>query len=247
VRGGLVLLTAVLVAAPGSAHAGRTFYGWLYGSEVMPERGVELQSWITEKNFENRKEDNWLFSAQIGVTDQLELGLPLEIDWARVTDPMTGMATASTRFARFGAEARYRFVTQDPVDAPALVPLLRVGVKRLVAERDGVQPEADFVLSYESGIVLVLVDLGFVAQVGIKGDDYYSFRPGAGVSVLAIDALRFGAEFFSELNNAYDSWYIAGPNMSWTHGRFWISAAFGAGLNRDRIKSAPRIQWGIAF
>jgi hypothetical protein len=240
-------LTAVLVAAPGSAHAGRTFYGWLYGSEVMPERGAELQSWITEENFTNVKEDNWLLSPQIGVTDQLELGLPLEIDWARVTDPTTMMTSASTRFARYGLEARYRFVTQDPVDAPAFVPLLRVGVKRLVAERDGVQPEADLVMSYETGIVQVLVDLGFLAQVGIKGDDYYAFRPGAGFSVLAIDDLRFGAEFFSEINNGDENWFIAGPNMAWTHGRFWLSAAFGVGLNRDVIKTAPRLQWGIAF
>ena len=246
-RGGLVLLTAVLVAAPGSAHAGRTFYGWLYGTEVMPERGAELQSWITEENFENRKEDNWQFSPQIGITDQLELGLPLEIEWFRVTDPTTMMTTAGTVFSRFGAEMRYRFVTQDPVDAPALVPLLRVGVKRLITQRDGFEPSADFVVSYESGIVQVLVDLGFIAQVGIKGDDYYAFRPGAGISVLAIDDLRFGAEFFSELNNDGDSWYIAGPNMAWTHGRFWMSGAFGVGLDQDRIKTAPRVQWGIAF
>src|SRR5262245_49821472 len=140
-----------LVAAPGSAHAGRTFYGWLYGSEVMPERGVELQSWITEKNFEFREETNWLFGAQVGITDQLELGLPLEIDWFRDIDPMTMMTTGvGTRFARFGAELRYRFVTQDPVDAPAVVPLLRVAAKRLIGDRGGIQPEADFVLSYES-------------------------------------------------------------------------------------------------
>ncbi|HEX5060478.1 MAG TPA: hypothetical protein VFV99_14020 [Kofleriaceae bacterium] len=244
-RGGLVLLTAVLVAAPGSAHAGRTFYGWLYGTEVMPERGAELQSWITEENFDNLKQDSWQFSAQIGITDQLELGLPLEIDWFRDTTTMP--PTAGTVFSRFGADLRYRFVTQDPVDAPAIVPLLRVGVKRLITQRDGFQPEADLVVSYESGIVQAEVDLGFLAQVGIQGDDYYAFRPGAGVSVLAIDDLRFGAEFFAEINNADDSWYIAGPNMAWTHGRFWMSAAFGVGLDQDRIKTAPRVQWGIAF
>lgn len=246
-RGGLVVLTAALLAAPGSAHAGRTFYGWLYGSEVMPERGAELQSWITEQNFENLKVDSWLFGVQVGVTDQLEIGLPVEIDWFRATDPTTNMTTAGTVFSRFGAEARYRFVTQDPVDAPAIAPLLRVGVKRLITQREGFQPEANLVVSYESGIVQVLVDLGFVAEIGIKGDDYYAFRPGAGVSILAIEDLRFGAELLAELNNTEDSWYIAGPNMSWTHGRFWISGAFGVGLDQDRIKTAPRVQWGVAF
>jgi hypothetical protein len=247
VRGGLVVLTAALVAAPGAAHAGRTFYGWLYGSEVMPERGAELQSWITEHNFENRVETNWLFGAQVGVTDQLELGFPLEIDWSRDTDPVTGAVTSvSTRFARFGMEARYRFVTQDPEDAPALAPLVRVGVKRLILDRDAVQPEADFVISYESGVVQVLADLGFVAQLGPDVQEF-QFRPGAGVSVLAVDDLRFGAEVLAELRSEGKSWVIAGPNVSWTHGRFWISGVFGIGLVQDRIKTAPRVQWGIAF
>src|SRR6266496_326668 len=101
VRGGLVLLTAVLVAAPGSAHAGRTFYGWLYGSEVMPERGAELQSWVTEENKPKVAETSWLLAAQVGITDQLELGFPTELTWEKDD---TGMA--STRFNRFGVEAR---------------------------------------------------------------------------------------------------------------------------------------------
>ena len=245
-RVGLVLLTAVLAFAPGSAYAGRTFYGWLHGSEVMPERGAELQSWITEENYENRVETNWLLGAQIGVTDQLELGFPLEIDWSADTDPMTGATTASTRFARYGIEARYRLVTQDPVDAPALVPLVRVAVKRLILDRDAVQPEADLVLSFESGIVQVLADLGVVAQIG-PDDQQVQFRPGVGVSVLYAHDLRLGLEAFAEIPSEGDAWVIAGPNLSWTHGRFWISGAFGIGLLQERIKTAPRVQWGIAF
>jgi hypothetical protein len=239
-------LTVALAAAPGTAHAGRTFFGWLYGSEVMPERGAELQSWITEENFDLRAETSWLFSAQIGVTDQLELGLPLEFDWTRVTNPMTMMDTTSTRFSRFGIEGRYRFVTQDPVDAPAIAPLLRVGVKRLIGNRDGVRPEADLVISYESGIVQLLADLGFAADID-PDDQVYEFRPGAGISVLAADDLRFGLEAFSVIKSEGGSWVITGPNLSWTHGRFWISGAFGIGLVQDRIQTAPRVQWGIAF
>ena len=240
----LVLLTAALVAAPGSAHAGRTFYGWLYGSEVMPERGVELQSWITEMNFEGHEESSWLFGAQVGVTDQLELGFPVEFDWlhdSELTPP------ARTRFASYGIEARYRFVTQDPVDAPALVPLVRVGVKREFSDHLGFHPELDFVLSYESGIVQVLVDLGVVAQLSSSNGNTVEFRPGAGVSVLAVEDLRFGAEFIAHMPNSGDSWLVAGPNIAWTHGRFWISGMFGIGLNQNYINTAPRVQWGIAF
>jgi hypothetical protein len=235
-----------MVAAPGSAEAGRTFYGWLYGTEVMPERGVELQSWITEENFDPREETNWLFGAQVGITDQLEIGFPLEIDWFRDVNPVTMQPFAATVFARYGIEGRYRFVTQDPVDAPAIAPLVRVAAKRIIGDRDAVQPEADLVVSYESGATQIIVDLGFY---GVISDDtqIFEFRPGAGVSVLAIDELRFGAEVFAKIKTEGESWVVAGPNMSWTWGRFWISGSFGIGLVQDRIKSAPRVQWGIAF
>nr|MBA3458146.1 hypothetical protein [Deltaproteobacteria bacterium] len=44
------VLAAGVLAAPAMASAGRTQYGWLFGTEVMPERGAELQTWIDEQN-----------------------------------------------------------------------------------------------------------------------------------------------------------------------------------------------------
>lgn len=212
----------------------------------MPERGVELQSWITEENFAERTQTSWLFGALVGVTDRFELGFPLEIDWFRGPGQMPGTTIAATQFSRFGIEGRYRFVMQGPVDGPAVVPLVRVAVKRLTANRDAVQPEVDFVLSYESGIVQVLADLGFAAVLD-PDDQAYELRPGLGVSVLVADDLRVGAEGFAKVRSEGGSWVIAGPNLSWTHGRFWISGAFGIGIVQDRIETAPRVQWGIAF
>ena len=45
-----VVALATIAIGHGSASAGRTYYGWLYGTEVMPERGVELQTWVLEKD-----------------------------------------------------------------------------------------------------------------------------------------------------------------------------------------------------
>ena len=72
-------------------------------------------------------------------------------------------------------------------------------------------------------------------------------RPGAGVSFKAVGDLRFGAEVFAEINidSKATSWAAAGPNLAWSHGRFWLSAAFGIGLYH--VDTAPRVQWGIAF
>jgi hypothetical protein len=236
---------AVLVAAPALAHAERTQYGWLYGTEVQPERGAEIVSWIDEENDRQPGDlywTRWGFSALVGVTDQLTIGLPLEFLWrdSAASDP-------SFTWQRYGLEARYRFVSQDPVDAPPFAPLARVAVYRDVTARDRVDVEADLVASTttESGSVMALVDVGFAGKFG--DDTHVELRPGAGISVRAVGDLRVGAEVYSELSldSGGTKWAVVGPNVAWTHGRFWVSGAFGIGVYH--IDTAPRVQWGIMF
>ncbi len=228
------------------ASAGRTQYGWLFGTEVMPERGAELQTWIDEENGrgpENIHWTTWGFTALVGVTDQLELSFPLEFLW-RDSDAFEPSFT----WSQYGVEARYRFVSSDPVDAPPFAPLARIAVKRDVTVRDLVVVEADLVASTTtpSGTVMALVDLGVTAGI-TKDKQSIELRPGAGVSFRAVGDLRIGAEVFAEINidESEQSWAAAGPNLAWSHGRFWLSAAFGIGIYH--IETAPKVQWGIAF
>jgi hypothetical protein len=211
----------------------------------MPERSVELQTWISEEN-KNEAEANlsrsiWGASPLIGVTDQLELALPLEVWWSR-----TPGAPGVTQLNNYGVEARYRLVSQDPEEAPPLAPLVRVGVRRSVGLRDTMNPEIGLVTTYETGIVVVAADLGLGAAL-TRDDAKFEFRPALGISFLAVGDLRFGAEAFAEipLEETGDTWIVAGPDLSWTHGRFWLSATYGIGLKN--VKDAPRMQWGIAF
>ena len=237
----LVLLAACLV--PRTAYAGRSFYGWLYGTEVLPERGVELQTWILEANDKygtHSKESSIWWGPLIGVTDQLELSLPIEMEWT--TDDTRTRFT----FRRFGIEAHYRMASSDPADAPAFVPLVRVAVKRDVSVRDDVRFEGDAVASYETGPVHMMVDVGFVTDIA-PGVRHTEVRPAAGVSVRVAGDFRVGAEMYSELSldSRGESWAAVGPDVAWTHGRFWLSAAFGIGVYH--IRTAPRVMWGIAF
>jgi hypothetical protein len=243
----LVFLACVL---PRTAHAGRTYYGWLYGTEVVPERGVELQTWVQDENdkYSSRNKETWLaWGPLIGITDELELGLPVELEWADVpmSDSMPGRRVSFT-FKRFGIEARYRLAPPDPVEAPALVPLVRVAVKRDVTARSNVRVEGDAVVSYQAGTLQLLADIGFTGDLASSAS-HLELHPGVGVSVAATSELRVGAEIYSELSldTRAESWAVAGPDLSWTHGRFWVSGAFGIGLYRVQV--APRVIWGIAF
>jgi hypothetical protein len=247
-----------LVAASGTARAGRTFYGWLYGTEVMPERGVELETWIDERNiqFQSTKdhETTWWVGALVGITDQLELALPIESKWYTEENPAAGFVGGTVAPQRYGVELRYRFVTQDPEHAPAFVPLVRVAIKRDIT--GALRPEADIVASYSCGRVHVSVDAGIVADVSTStaftatnGTHHVEFHPALGASIRVVGDLRLGAEAFGELsldaNEDGHSWAAAGPNIAWTHGRFWLSGAYGIGVYG--IQSAPRLVWGVAF
>jgi hypothetical protein len=246
VRGGLVLL-ALLV--PATAHAGRGFFGWLTDTDVMHERGVELQNWVDEENHNDAANGlsvtTWGVAPFIGITDQLELNMPIEILWfGRTGGP------AGTSFANAGAELRYRLVTTDPEDKPPFAPLVRVGARRLTFNRDAIETSVGFSGSFESGIVHALAD---VAVVGTIDDDSdFEIYTGAGVSIEVYDDVRVGAETFARISleepqmpGAATNWIIAGPNASWTHGRFWLSATYGIGIKN--IGTAPRVVWGIAF
>jgi hypothetical protein len=239
---------ALVVVAPAQAHAGRTFYGWLYGTDVMPERGAEIHTWISDesdlKDEGHADETQWLIQPTIGITDQVELLLPVDFVWSKVPG---AMPSARTALFSYGAEVRYRMVSSDPVDAPPLVPLLRVAVKRIIVERDTVQPEADLVVAYQQDRINATADLGFQGDVS-QNTQHFELHPGAGVSIETLPQLRFGAEVFAEImldDNAGSTWATVGPNMAWSHGRSWISAAFGVGVYN--IKDSGRLQWGIAF
>ncbi len=244
-----MIVAAVLIGsilAPGVASAGRTHYGWLFGTEVLPERGAEIESWVAEENRKkpgNVSESSLWWAALVGITDQLELALPVELAWERV-----GGEAPSFTLTKFGVEARYRLVSQDPVDAPPFAPLVRVAIMRDVTARDSVRVETDLVASTttQSGSVHALVDLGVAGD--ISGDvHHFELRPGAGVSLGVVGDLRLGAEVFAQLSldSGATSWAVVGPNLAWSHGRFWLSAAYGIGVYQ--IKDAPRIVWGIAF
>jgi hypothetical protein len=242
------VLFALLALASREARAGRSGFAWFFDSEVVPERGVELETWVIDENsLGDDDRDTTLVQWQptVGVTDRLELALPVELDFIEVDDPMVG---GDTQLANYGAEVRWRLVAQDPVEAPRVAPLIRVAAKRLVAARERMRSEADVVVSADLGHCWRFVaDLGAWYDVG-TGEDYLSLRPGAGVNAPIAPDLRVGVEAFGNFKRDQlesTDWLVVGPNLAWVHGRFWLAASFGIGL--FGIDSAPRINWAVAF
>jgi len=236
---GVIIVLVLLASAERRACAGRSRFGWLYDVDTIPERSVELETWLIEEDGPGAASENTLWTAPvIGVTDRLELALPVELDWD------SDGTTSNTRLARLGAELRWRLVSTDPVDAPAFVPLVRLGVKRLLDQRDGARVEPGVVLGFDAGRVHLGLDAGVVLDVG-QGHSYLTV--GLGTSVRLTDDLRVGAEGYLERNlqGGDASWIAAGPNLSWTHGRFWLTLVVPVGLHN--LDAAPRLNWAVAL
>jgi hypothetical protein len=255
------VVAAGVTAMSGIASAGRTDFAWPYDTETLPKRGVELQTWIVElddlgtgsSGLHLQQTDVW-WETLIGVTDQLELSIPMIFKW----EHGDGVQNNFT-FERYGLEGRYRFVEREDESgtAPAVVPLVRAAVFREVTNRGGIGFEGDLVLSYTAGpfhavadarFAYTHVDLSASQMAAGKQAENYMAAPSVGISIKAVDDLRVGVEGYAQIamtGSHEQDFYIAGPDLSWTHGRFWITAVAGIGLHN--IHAAPRVIWGVLF
>jgi len=230
---------SVVAGLASTAHAGRSHFAWSYGTDIIPERGLELESWINEENQKDGStsgETSFWWGPVLALTEHVEFAISMEAhDEAGVTG-----------FERWGADVRYRPQSPDAVDAGPFATKFRAGVKRLIHDRAGVRGEADAIASYTDGRVFVLFDAGAVYE-HVPDADEAELRPSGGVSVRAVDDLRFGIETYSELiiKGAGTSWLVVGPTVSLTRGRFWGAATMGIGV--FGIRDAPRLTFGVAL
>lgn len=221
-----------------SAMAGRSSFGWLTPTDVAPDRSVELESRVTDENDKGPLHDrstSLALAPAIGLTDCVELHLPVEMTWRSETGSRSDFT-----LSRFGADVRYR------LSRSRLTPLFRFALERDVTIRNLAHAELDLAVSYEAGAALILVDAGVTFEAN-RGGVHFEARPGAGLSVRVNADVRLGAEIFGahSFDTAAESWAAAGPNLAWRHGRFWFAGSFGIGIHN--ISSAARLVWGIGF
>lgn len=254
---GRVVLVSVLLlgwlCAP--AQAGRTPFGWLEDVETQPERGAEIEMWFGELNqwhrdiFDTR--EDWSFvgwAAALGITDRLELRIPLEM----VSSVGHG---GGARLHNYGLEGRWRLASSDPLEAPAVVPLVRLRAQRMVGAGRIYRLQPGAVVSADLGRVRFTADASVSVDFDASRTDevLFSFHPFVGVSVATVDKLRVGAEVggiltpgaFERGYGAAEPWFGFGPNLAWSHGRTWLSGALIKGT--AHAVWAPRINLGIAF
>lgn len=244
---GLVLCIAAGLVLPATAHAGRRAFTWIYDTEVVPERGAEIETWVTDRVQPTPKDtrDFW-WAPIVGLTDRIELALPMELQWSQATD--------KTQVLDYGAELRIRLANPDRLLAGPAVTALRVGLYRPLRGKDAVRPELDVIESLDIG-----EHLHVVANLGARYSEYGGglvAAYGLGAQWTASEAWRFGLESFGirglvapDVPNAKvnPGFTVVGPTVGLTHGRTWITFGMLKGVTDNAPVYMSRLLWAIAF
>jgi hypothetical protein len=235
---GIALIVVVALANP--AEAGRTVYGWLPATETVPDGALAIESSVFERDDlgdTHERADVLVLAPVIGVSDRLELALPIELASITATDVAPGVY-----FTRLGIEGRYRFAERDA----SLVPLVRAAVFRDTVIRTGVRIEAEVGVTYQRDRLHVELAAGIASDFNI-GHFHNEYRLGAGASFRVRRCLRLGGELHAEVtrDSIGTTWAALGPTLAWSHRRFWLSGALDLGIHN--ITAAPRLSWGMAW
>lgn len=237
VRWVLALAVGWVVLGQRDAAADGRRFAWLWDTETLPERTVDLEWWASEETDSNAM---LTIATVVGITDTLELAVPLEVTWRARTD--------STDFSSYGLELRWRLVSADPGKAGPIVPFVRVAVRREI-QLDAASIEGEAAVTVD-----LTPNLRAVADLGITGvtriDEVYS-TGGVGMSYTLVQDLHVGFELYAwktvSSNGPGETWFSVGPNLSFSHGRFWITAALPIGINSSAPDFLPRVIWGTAL
>ncbi len=245
-----LILTLTIGALATDAWAGRRPFIWVWDTEVLHEREVELEQWIWEKRSEDR-DSMWLWWAPIfGLSDTLELAIPLEGSswWARKPAAVAGgqeIRVTGTQIEAYGLSLRWRLAPNDPEESGPLVPLLRFAVKRTVGHKLTWQVEANAVLSYDIEKLHTTLDVGVLWRTSSVAVGWLSYA--WGVAWGAQDGLRVGGEVFGEvaLVDGGKTFTMVGPDIGWSHGRSWFSLGVLAGVSGPAPDLMPRLIWAF--
>ncbi len=236
-------IVALPLFFPSLAFAGREPFNQVLDNEVLPARGAELESKITDKigtpGGAGDETASW-WGVAFGLSDQVELVLPLEVSYSH--------ADGTTNFTRYAAEVRWRMAKPGPPVVMRPIPMLRLAVERGNSSQT-LEAQADLTVGTDlSKKVHTAVDLGgnFVSDASES-----TGHLGIGVTGNVTGALRLGGEV--DANAAFIPTFsgpnlAAGPDVSYTTGPFWITAGGVVGLGATIPDPVVlRLSWGVEF
>jgi hypothetical protein len=247
VRGVVLLLGLCASVAPRLAEAGRRPFIWGLDTETVPQGDVELEQWLWARTQSpdlkaDRPAVYWIWwGPVVGVSNHLEVAAPFQV---------SATGAGPTALESFELDVRYRIFSRT--EQEGFQPLLRAAWHQAIQTKNPSRLDANAVLSYGPPDALhAVVDLG--VRLGVASDMSALGTYDAGLSYAFFEGeLKVALELFGEvgLSNDATQHHFVGLNVSWTRGRFWVTAGTLVGLtaiSENTPSFMPRLIWAIAL
>lgn len=222
-RGALSSL-CVVAALTASADAGSRRFTYSYETTTMSKGAMELESWVTWKTDKASDPDFERFDIrhefEYGVTDRLQLALYFA-DW-RYEENAT--ESGKTEFRDVALEAIYNLTD------PNTTPFGTAVYGEIKGSDDFIELESKFLLQKNLGQWMFVYNVGGeIKWENDYQDDEAELFQSAGVSYQINPAWSTGLEVVHEIavpdvDTIGDSGVFLGPNASWRHGNFFVTA-----------------------
>jgi hypothetical protein len=234
-----VAILILLVVVPGTASAGARPYAYVYGSDVLPQTSLELESWFSDQEAQPGVGSwDWWLGPVVGVTDWLEMGMFAIFGERPVT--LSGPTVIGLDSLRFVATF-----------APADKGVWPVDVRLRLEYGQGVGPHSStawltFVVSRDFGALNLALNIGPWLNFASSGLEVY-VDYSAGASFEVFRGVRIGGEFFGDAEVGGDNSMFVGPSLAVGTGRVWLSATVGPGLVSGGPTYHGRVIVGLAL
>jgi hypothetical protein len=243
----VALVAALLTVRADPAFAGSRAWAFTQGTELVPDREIELESWFGSSTPRGGGDSfwSWWLGPVAGVTDHVEAALFAIM----LQSPGSALSLDSLRLQLSYSPWNRG---EQPID---LVLRGEVGVP--AASGEATSAWFTVIVGRDLGPLALTANLGawvaFGEEEPIAGGGTTSKVVGYIVYNLgAAFDLGHGLRAGGELNGQSptsdeEATLYVGPSLAWGYGRFWLSGTFGFGIGDASAARRARVVIGIAF
>ncbi|MFZ5470210.1 MAG: hypothetical protein ACOZIN_12315 [Myxococcota bacterium] len=258
---------AVLLLAPGSVAAGVRPYAFTYGTDILPDSMIELETWVDFKgpNLKRSRGTRWDFwvGPVMGFNENLEIGF-----YALVRQEPKSFASdvAPLQLNSLRLQVSYLLAPKGswPVDVKLLGEIAAPAYRGKSTEG-----WLTAIVSRDFGKLNLTLNAGWWADFDFDGvpSNFYSENPVIHWQHNMIAAsyelpfgVRLGGEFFGEFRFASGGCsrvgtgvcrtsrpYYLGPSVGYAKGQMWVSGALGFATSKDASLRNGRIILGVVL
>jgi len=220
-----------------NSYADRRSYVWTYEYKTMPKGMAEVEYYLTTElpDIDKSKVNTWKHQLELeyGITDHWDVSMYQQFKQSNTE------TSDKFEYDGFKLRTRYRIAEKNKLPVDTLLYLEYIRNDNL--EKPNIL-EGKIVLAKDIEKFNVAYNQILKQELDSDGETEHEYA--TGISYEFLPSLKFGVE--SKGNYSKEK-YAIGPTLSFTTGRFWVSAGAVFGVNKKTDDLQTRMIVGIPF